>query len=201
MPNGRNDNTMTTQNISRALAASLASHCAGTVADSGDSYLTIEGRVIRGGVERKLRLKLETLAERDGGKVQMILTSAPPSIDHREALSLVPYVAKPALFSTDGTHAVNKKADMIFKRIESDAVVDFAGYESMRGEGAEQFAAESETTRNALVGVTVAPETNLGIVMVEGTPVEVKVLGSHVKLLGLRVTPEKANAVIAALTA
>lgn len=201
-PQGRNDKTtMTTQNISRALASALAAKCNGTVADSGNSFLTIEGSVTREGVQRKLRLKVETLAESDG-KVPMLITSAPPDLAHREALNIVPYVGKVQLYSTDGAHAVDKKADLVAKRLTDDAVADFAAFEQMRGEGAEQFAAQSEVTRNALVGVTVAPETNLGLFAVEGNEmVEVKVLGSHVKVLGLRLTVEKANAVIAALTA
>lgn len=196
---------MTTQNISRKLAASIAAQCNGTVADSGDSYLTIEGKVLRDGVTSGVRFKLQTLETEAVGdevyKVPMVFASAPPSLDHREAYGITPNLSKIALLSDDGAGAVTKKAKMIFERILPDAIADFAAFELMRGEGAEQFAAESEATRNALVGVTVAPETNVGLVMVEGTPVEVKVLGSHVKLLGLRVTPEKANAVIAALTA
>ena len=197
---------MMTHNIARKLAASLATMCSGTVADSSESFQTIEGSVTHGGKICKVRLKVETVSE-DDGVVQMIVTSAPPDVTHREALNILPYLSKVALNSDDGQKRVDGKADIVFKRVVygfgggASALEDYAGFESMRGEGAEQFAAESEATRNALVGVTVAPETNVGLVMVDDTPVEVKVLGSHVKLLGLRVTAEKANAVIAALTA
>lgn len=191
---------MTTQNVSRKFFAALAAKCAGTIADSGESFLTLEGRVFQGGKEHLLRLKLETLApESDDLKVEMVLTSAPPSLAHREVTGAIPKPCKVSLFSDDGAAAIQKKANLFWERIQPSALADYHAFALMNADGGATYKAESEATAAALVGVTMIDGT--GTVLSDGNPVPVKVLGSTVQLLGLRVSPARANALIAALRA
>lgn len=196
---------MTTQNVSRKFFAALASKCAGTVADSGESFMTLEGRVLQDGKEQCLRLKLETLAldaptvEGEGVKVEMLLTSAPPDLAHREVTGVIPKACKVSLFSDDGTAAIQKKASLFWERILAPALADYAAFAEMNADGGATFKAEREATAAALVGVNMID--GVGTVISDANTVPVKVLGSKVQILGLRVSPARANALIAALRA